>query len=201
VRNRQGLTLMEVLLVLAIVAIVAALTWPVLQKPLATRRLHSAADEVRTEWCQARIEAMRSGQTYAFRYELGGDRFYTEPEHGLNGTTSDGDAAAVNSPAGGVKSGALSDVALSTENKTLPRGIKFSGEHAAPSTTPASTPAATPSQTQPAGGWSDPIFFYPDGTASDVQLTLICNESCTLRVLLRGSTATATIADAGSTLE
>jgi len=191
---------LEVLLVLAIVAIAAALTWPALEKPLANRRLRSAADEVRTEWCQARIEAMRSGHTYAFRYEVGGDRFYTEPENPDANASQDA-LASVNSGAGGAQSGASTDAARPSENKTLPKGVKFSAEQTGRSMTPTPASAAAPSQNQPAGGWSNPIFFYPDGTASDIQLVLICNQSCTLRVLLRGSTATATIADAGSTLE
>jgi hypothetical protein len=191
------MTLMEVLLVMAILAIVAALMWPMLEKPLAHHRLHSAADEVRTEWCQARIEAMRSGQTYAFRYEVGGDRFYTELKTGPETNSSGGALAAVNSAGGGAQSPASTDVAVPADNKTLPKGVKFLGQQPCDST----TPAAAPSQNQAVGGWSDPIFFYPDGTASDVQLTLICNQSCALRVMLRGSTATATIADAGSTLE
>ena len=200
--GRPGFTLLEVLLVLAIVAIAAALTWPALEKPLANRRLRSAADEVRTEWCQARTEAMRSGRTYAFRYEVGGDRFYTEPQNESNAPTSRGASAAGNSAAGGVQSGASTDAARSSDNKTLPKGIKFLGEKTDQSMTPASSSAAkSPSQNQPSGGWSNPIFFYPDGTASDVQLVLICNQSCAVRLMLRGSTATATVADAGLTLE
>jgi len=196
------LTLLEVLLVLAIVTITAALTWPALERPLANRRLHSAADEVRTEWCQARIEAMRSGQTYAFRYEVGGDRFYSEPENASNGRTSSGASATLNSDTGGVQSGASTGAARPADNKMLPKGIRFSGEKTAQGMTPVSSSAAqTPSQDQPAGGWSNPIFFYPDGTASDVQLVLVCNRTCALRVMLRGSTATATVADAASALE
>ena len=199
--DHRGFTLMEVLLVLAIVAITAALAWPVLEKPLANRRLHSAADEVRTEWCQARIEAMRSGQTYAFRYEVGGDRFYSEPESASNGRTSSGASATLNS-AIGVQSGASTGAARPSDNKTLPKGIRFLGEKTVQGMTPVSSSAAqTPSEEQPAEGWSNPIFFYPDGTASDVQLVLVCNRTCALRVLLRGSTATATVADAASALE
>jgi prepilin-type N-terminal cleavage/methylation domain-containing protein len=195
------MTLIEVLLVLAIVAIAAALAWPALEKPLAHHRLNSAVDEVRTEWCQARIEAMRSGRTYAFRYEVGGDHYYTELESGLGGDASSSAIAAVNSPAGAAQSAAPTKAAGPMDNKTLPKGIKFSAEQPSQSMTPATPAAAAPSQDQSAGGWSNPIFFYPDGTASDVQLILICNQSCAVRVMLRGSTATATTADASSTLE
>jgi prepilin-type N-terminal cleavage/methylation domain-containing protein len=199
--DRQGLTLVEVLLVLAIVAITAALIWPALEKPLAYHRLHSAADEVRTEWCQARIEAMRSGRTYAFRYQVGGDRYYTEPQNGLMANTSEGGLAPVNSTAAGVPSAAPAAAASSAENKALPKGVTFVGHQPGENTTPAAAATPAPAQSQSGAGWSDPIFFYPDGTASDVELTLICNQSCALRVTLRGSTATATTADAGSTLE
>ncbi len=144
------------------------------EKPLAHHRLNSAVDEVRTEWCQARTEAMRSGRTYAFRYQVGGDHYYTELESGLNGNASEGDSPLVSSAAAGAPSAASSNAAGPMDNKTLPKGVKFSAEQPSQSTT---TPAAaTPSQDQPAGGWSDPIFFYPDGTASDVQLVLICNQ-------------------------
>jgi prepilin-type N-terminal cleavage/methylation domain-containing protein len=200
--DRRGFTLMEVLLVVAIVAIVAALTWPALERPLANRRLHSAADEVRTEWCQARIEAMRSGRTYAFRYEIGGDRFYSEPDNGPNARLSRDASATVNLGAGGASAGASSDAARASDNKTLPKGIRFSTEKTSQGMTPAlSSAAKVPADDQPAGGWSNPIFFYPDGTASDVELVLVCNQSCAVRVMLRGSTATATIAEADSTLE
>ena len=191
---------MEVLLVLAIVAITAALTWPALERPLANRRLHSAADEVRTEWCQARIEAMRSGRTYAFRYEVGGDRFYTEPENGPDANASRGRFATVNSMPAAQPSHRPTPLGR-RKTRRCRRASSSPVSKTSRSMTPTAGTAPTPSQDQPAGGWSDPIFFYPDGTASDIQLVLICNQSCALRVMLRGSTATATVADAGSTLE
>lgn len=195
-KNRQGLTLMEVLLVLAIMAIASALVWPALQKPLAVHRLHTAADEVRSEWCRARVEAMRSGHTYAFRYEVGGDRYYSEPNNATETIASESVPPAASALGHGFAADpSTNDAALPLENKTLPKGVKFFGQNAGESL------AAVPAQDLSSGAWSDPIFFYPDGTASDVQLVLTCNQSCTLRVNLRGSTATATIADAGATVE
>jgi type II secretion system protein H len=196
--DRRGFTLMEVVLVLAIMAIVAALTWPALQKPLANRRLHSAADEVRTEWCQARSEAMRSGRTYAFRYEVGGDRFYMQPESGPIVPASRSSAATLNLDTSGAKSGTATGAAGQSDTKSLPKGVRFSGEKSV-SVTPAA--ASTPPQDSPTGGWSEPVLFYPDGTASDVQLVLICNQTYAVRVMLRGTTATATVADADARLE
>lgn len=202
--DRRGLTLMEVLLVLAIVAITAALTWPTLQKPLANRRLHSAADEVRTEWCQARVEAMRSGRTYTFRYEMGGDQFCTGPQDAPNANSSRNVSATVNLDAGGTQPGASTDAARPSDNKTLPKGIRFldgKADNGAAPALPAAAQTSSQDQDQTSSGWSDPILFYPDGTASDVEVVLVCNQDCAVRVMLRGITGTATIADAASTTE
>ena len=71
---------MEVLLTLAIMVIISGVAWIALQRPLARQRLRSAADAVHTEWCQARVDAMKSGHTYAFRYMVHGDRYHLGPQ-------------------------------------------------------------------------------------------------------------------------
>ena len=92
-----------------------------IEKPLAHHRLNSAVDEVRTEWCQARTEAMRSGRTYAFRYQVGGDHYYTELESGLNGNASEGDSPLVSSAAAGAPSAASSNAAGPMDNRRCQR--------------------------------------------------------------------------------
>ena len=78
--SRRAFTLVEVLLTLAILVIMAGVTWSALQRPLARQRLHSAVDAVRTDWCQARVDAMKSGHTYSFRYLVHGDRYHLGPQ-------------------------------------------------------------------------------------------------------------------------
>ena len=137
---RPGYTLVEILLVLAVLTLVAAVAWPELQKPFARRRLHWAADTVRTQWCQARCEAMKSGHVYAFRYVVRGDRFRTEAEDdtGLtNAPAAEPAAAAIaaTAPATGPAEGrspAPETVFLPVETGTLPEGVTFlPGEPAA----------------------------------------------------------------------
>ena len=43
--------------------------------------------------------------------------------------------------------------------------------------------------------WSDPIFFYPDGTTSDAQLTLKNGQGRAIELNLRGLTGTVDVGD------
>ncbi len=118
---RCAFTLVEVLLTLALLVIVAGLAWVGLQRPLARQRLRSAADAVRSEWCQARNDAMKSGHTYAFRYLVRGNRYHLGPQD---------DPSAVAAPSA-AQSSASDDDALDDDplpppvDKTLPQGIRF----------------------------------------------------------------------------
>ncbi len=69
--GRSAFTLIELVLVLAIVVIMVGLSWPILEKPMAYERLRHAADQVMAEWTFARVEAMRTGDHQIFRYEPG----------------------------------------------------------------------------------------------------------------------------------
>jgi prepilin-type N-terminal cleavage/methylation domain-containing protein len=197
--NRKAFTLIEVVLVLAIVAVVAAMAWPAVQRLYAGRRVNSAADRVRSAWCQARVEAMRSGRTYAFRYEPGGDRFRTELQPDADPSASS--AVTAGRSAGGTASAApTGGQSQPVEDQSLPEGVKFSADAAC-------NRAASTSHTAPRSasgstdGWSDPILFYPDGTTSDVQLVLTSPRSLAIRMILRGMTGTVTIADLEAVVE
>ena len=189
---RRGFTLVEVLLVLAILVIIAAVAWPALRRPFAVRRLHAAADEVCVEWYQARVEAMETGRTYVFRYQIGGDGFRTEPEIAVISATF----------AGGVQSDAeeslaqAQDISSPSSDKTLPESIKFVGSEASGdglSSLP--TVAGAESADAAADCWSEPIYFYPDGTTSDVRLVLAGQQNCAVCLILRGLTGTVSVAD------
>ena len=54
--------------------------------------------------------------------------------------------------------------------------------------------AAGPQDANPPD-WSDPIFFYPDGTTSDAQLTLKNEEGRAIELNLRGLTGTVEVGD------
>ncbi|TWT96950.1 hypothetical protein Pla108_27270 [Botrimarina colliarenosi] len=70
-RGPAGFTLVELMLVLSLVVVLAALAAPSLSGTLARVRLEAAAEAVRTAWADARLEAMRTGQPVVFQCRLG----------------------------------------------------------------------------------------------------------------------------------
>jgi prepilin-type N-terminal cleavage/methylation domain-containing protein len=184
--SRLGFTMMELMLVLAIIVTVSAMSWPMLERPLATHRLRSAADDVRAEWCQARVEAMRSGQTYAFRCATDGDRYSIAPEDSPEGSSlssGESNAAMFNS--------SDEDLAACAE-KTLPPGVRFVTtemieEDPADDLEPDSALAE--------GGTTIPILFYPDGTTSDARVRLGNDRGSGLDLMIRGLTGTVLVGD------
>lgn len=70
-RSRRGLTMLELLAVLAILVMVVGLGWPSFRRSLARGRLDAAARELQGELYQTRLEAMKNAAPYAFRFQPG----------------------------------------------------------------------------------------------------------------------------------
>ena len=76
--QRSAFTLVEVMLVLAILLILAGLSIPLLSNTLVQYRLKKSADIVRAEWIRLRIQAMEEGQILCFRVLIGGNRILVD---------------------------------------------------------------------------------------------------------------------------
>jgi type IV fimbrial biogenesis protein FimT len=59
---RRGMTLLELVIGLAVVAVLAAMAWPSLSARMARERLNAAAEALATDLNEARFEAARRGQ-------------------------------------------------------------------------------------------------------------------------------------------
>ena len=191
VDRRQALTLLELLLVVALLTALAGVSWPLLQKPLESVRLRRAADGVRAEWSAARVAAMVSGQIHAFRFAQESDGYAVAPWE---------DPVGANLAASGAVATIDSDGAR-RETAQLPEGIVFVASGSVPdgSFEPA---AATTSSTDSLSGDSDADFsgestvlFYPDGTTSDATLTLRNAQAATVAILLRGLTGASRVGE------
>ena len=218
VESRRAFTLIEVMLVLAIIVIIAGLSWTAMQGPLAHSKLLRAADDVRKEWVEARDHAVTTGHTYAFRYMVHGDRYRLGPEDDSSLPESSADGAVTinaGSSPGSSQREIRREVRLARNlrrpgrtkcrtmpcrrrlNKTLPKGVRFLSENAAADL---SGMGDKPSESAGAeGSWSDPIYFWADGTTSDARVSIAADRHTSMRLQLRGVTGSVTVDDVTST--
>lgn len=70
--RRIGFTLVEVLLVLIILVLIAALGIPAMRGTLVQQQLKYSADQVRGEWLDTKVRAMDEGQIFCMRGKIGG---------------------------------------------------------------------------------------------------------------------------------
>ena len=163
-----GYTLLELLLVVAILVIVASAVAPTVVARMSEYRLKQAAETARFALSATRIRAIDGSSIYQFRFEPGGRRYLAVP--------TDGDALSATSQTRSV-----------VENGQLPENLAFQVVAAAASspltagTTAASTDGAwsaavarVPNAANfTSAVWSPPIIFRPDGTAVDAALNVV----------------------------
>lgn len=172
-KRRWGVTLIELLLVLAVIVVVVGLAAPMFVESLRVQQLRSAADQLRTDLSKARNRAMSSGQMLGLTL--------TENSYTI-GLASEVDENEASAPA-------FQEVTIE-----LPEGLRL----AAPSAQAAS--GSMPDQSGGATVGADGIaaYFYPDGTTSTVEFQLFNDKEKSLVVSLRGITGVALVQDAPS---
>ena len=180
---------MEIILVLAVLVVIAAVAMPAFYGSLRSATLRSAAEQVRTEWNRAHIKAMKSGRIYVFRFQPGGRKFQIEPYQAADDALN---------AAGGVNTfappPAPPDGGKNEESGTqLPEGITFLEGMTAEEERAKAVEEAMGSG---GGEWSKPILFYPDGVSSDAWLVVADEHESAIRVELRGLTGLAVLGEA-----
>ena len=142
---RPGLTLLEVLLVMAIILCLAAIAYPTLSAMYGDVRVKAAADQVQGAWAEARANAIEGGRAYRFSVQPGTGQFRVAPDSPEFWDGSGGSQSQEN------------DLPPHLEEGTLSGGITFD--------VPANLPAS--------GEWTTVAVFNPDGTCqADTEITL-----------------------------
>lgn len=184
---QAGFTLLELTLVLALLVVAAAMVWPALEKPLASERLRHGADKVRSEWTRTRVRAMTTGTPHVFRYVPLTNQYQVEI---WSGAESQIEAASL-ADFGLAQQPAV--VAQGIGEKGLPDGVVFDANQTLQDTRAMLVGADGMQSQMGQAQWSDPIYFFPDGTASTARL-LLHNELELYVVLdLRGLTGVVTV--------
>jgi len=187
--RRGGFTLLELFLVLAILVLLGALTWPALTGPLAVQRLKSGADKVRIQFVQARLDAVSKGRVVQFRFTPAGDRFLIESMPTPEAMTADADVGG--SSEGGSADESLQDGAPVEDQ--LPEGVRFAGGSVASDLRAVAALAQSAALPPDGDSWSEPIFFYPDGSASTATVLLQNQRGSAVEVSLRGATGVVSV--------
>lgn len=196
--SRRAFTLLETMLVLALVVAIGALAWPALRKPFAAQRLKKSADQLHADLTRARAMAIRTGTVRQLSFDAAmaapgiGSRYVVAPAADPMAEPTTG-----NTPSSGA-----------VEVRSLPEGVTLVGLEAFDDVAPppyaasAATAVAPTAPTGPSAGGaataaapSATVFFHPDGTTSSAQFTLANEQGLYLRLELRGLTGAVTTSD------
>lgn len=188
---RGGFTLLEVLLVLAVVVAITGLAWPALRGGYDASRLKTVGAEVRAAWIEARNQAMESGELRGFRCIRDGIKYQIynlEAAENSAAATSGGAASALGPGTAPASSGAQGGQG---EAQQIPEGYSFHPQ-ADSSDRSSGMPGVLAAGSDLAGDaqWSKPIVFYPDGSSSDAELTITDKREQSITLYLRGTTGT-----------
>lgn len=179
---RAGFTLLELLLVLAVMVTLAGLSWPRMMRFVTENTLKQNVETVRRELAATRILAIESGLTYQFRFEPNSQAFVILPF----------DRPEI--------------VATDDRSTTPPAKVKTVVGHLS---TDCQFEAATDKNGKSTGGqrldemwlslikegslytdtiWSQPILFRPNGESQDAHLVIRDKSGNTIELTVRGLT-------------
>ncbi len=216
-RSRQAFTLLELLLVLALLGMMLGFAWPVLYRSLGSQRLKRAAESVQTRLARARTKAITSGEILSFRFQTQTGRFRIEqasqwnaalasaggmtmpmsggsamPPMASSSSSSPTSASSANS---GVAGGSAQVETVPPVNEELPEGVRFESTEVSADSR-ANLASTNDSFTSISDApWSQPILFFPDGTATSAKIVLQGERGRSVTVELRGLTGAAKIGE------
>ncbi len=186
--TRRGYTLLELLIVVAVMLVVASLTLPALNRPFAKSKLRDAAKQLRVALARARLEAIRTGAPQQFCYQPGGGVYEISAR-----STAEGGGFLPVALEGGVEEAPVADGSAyaAAARYELPEGIRFFDPLA---------PEAAPDESDsiPSEGdesWSAPIVFYPNGRTFNALVRLYGEYDYYVDVTLRGLTGASRIGE------
>jgi prepilin-type N-terminal cleavage/methylation domain-containing protein len=192
-KGRPGYTLMEAMLVVAVIALLAAICVPSLKGMYGYYKLNGAVDSVRSAWAHARARAIEEGRPYRFAVVADAGSFRVAPDQ----ADYWGGSPPADDPHG--KGFVL--------EQSLPKGVHFTlgGDSQAPGVggTPADGEEDVPGDL--AAGRKDQnhasldayttaAVFLPDGTArDDVKIVFQVRGAQPTAIQLRGMTGSVTV--------
>lgn len=186
-RRPAGFTLLEMLLVLAILIAFTAITFPAVDRMYGTHRIQQASSELRSKLAAARLHAIDEGRTYEFRFEPDGRhcvifaRTQTAKSFDNRDRLSSRDAM---------------QSASWSFHAELPEQLRF-GPIPGPSERLTTNELRDVEHDEELSGvsWSPPIAFAPNGRSTSVSFELRDRDSRSITISVRGLTGAASSAN------
>jgi prepilin-type N-terminal cleavage/methylation domain-containing protein len=176
--SRAGYTVLELIVVLAILVILSSIIVPSVDSFYGNYKLTQAADMVRTAWAEARTRALNEARPYRFAIVPNKGNFRIAPdltEYWSNALPT----ASATAPAPLISS------------RSLPDGLRFSAD--SPDSGPASGPSSLPDAKVPLDAWASKAVFRPNGSAKqDVEIIFGDKKTRQLTLRLRALTGAVT---------
>ena len=178
---RAGFTLLELLLVLAVLVTLASLSWPQMMRYMEENALKQSVETVRRELAATRIMAIESGLTYQFRFEPTSQAFVVLPFDRPETVATDSQTASPSKVKTGT--GRLSSD-CQFEPATDKSGQLMGGQRLDDIWLAMLQDGALYTQTV----WSQPILFRPNGESQDARLVVRDKVGNTIELTVRGLT-------------
>ncbi|MFL5241168.1 MAG: Tfp pilus assembly protein FimT/FimU [Gemmataceae bacterium] len=179
--KRPGYTLLELVLVTAVLGIVAAVSYPIITSMYTYEKVKSAADSVRAGLAKARSHAMSEGRPY---------KMAVVPNKGSYRIAPDSPSYWSGSGSGDQGAGGSGPM-VSTEK--LPYGIRFTTGGAVSSVS-SSADDDSSADSEDWESWSKTATFLPDGTATeDTDITLEVSGTKPVTLKIRAMTGSVTM--------
>jgi len=164
-KGRPGFTLFELVVVMMLIIIIAAISVPVLQTMLTDSRITSAGDAVRARVADTRAKALEDGRPWKLACITNTGWYQLAPEDSTDWGNSD----------------QFADERMDLMRDQLPTEIVFSMSHEGIMN---STEAGSPGS-----GWETIVVFMPDGSARDDSVVYFGRPGVgPMRVRIRGLT-------------
>jgi prepilin-type N-terminal cleavage/methylation domain-containing protein len=198
-QRRSAFTLLEMLLVLAILTVLGSIAIPQVAWLLGDRRIVRGAKLIREELMLARIDSMRQGRILMLDAMLESNALRIQPYRSLSDSVNAIDQTGTQSAMlSGAEQGQFVPV---IQDEADIRQLELPDDVTVKSVAVVSAARAMEIQqatlSQQAEGYSQPILFYPDGTTSTAAVVLSHPVHGQITVKMRGITGDVTISDVG----
>ena len=172
--DRRAFTLLELILVVAVLVAAAALAVPTVRGSLSRTTLDKSAERVRVAMGQARVRAIREGEVQALFFVESGSWFQVAPFSQASQQAS--------------LASRREQVAQERRHSNLEEDLLAPGVRFAVGQVPLDDRAAETLNTEKTTSSVRPILFYPDGTAQDARILLHSESGAYVEIQLRGLT-------------